>query len=67
MPAGLVALGDDDVDARLHVAQGLLGATDEGGHLHVLGVGPLDGFGGRRSEGAGQELDGMGQCDVDER
>lgn len=47
MPARLVALRDDDVDARLGVLARVPGAAREGGDEHTLGVGAFDDVGGR--------------------
>ena len=40
--AGLVALRDDQVDAGLHVALGVLGCAGQRADPPALGLGPLD-------------------------
>lgn len=63
--ARLVALGDDDVDARLRVAAGVLGAAREGGDEDPVFVGAGDDVGGRGTEGVRQEFDGVVEGDVE--
>ena len=45
VPAGLVALGDDDVDAFVEVAAGVFGFACEGGDVDVVFVGASDDVG----------------------
>ncbi len=65
MAAGLVALGDDDVDAGFGVAAGVLGAAGEGGDEDAVVVGARDDVGGRGTEGVRQEFDGVVEGDVE--
>lgn len=65
MAAGLVALGDDDVDAGFGVAAGVFGAAGEGGDEDVVVVGACDDIGGRGTEGVRQEFDGVVEGDVE--
>ena len=51
MAAGVVALGDDDVDVGFDLAPGLTGEADKAPDLHALGVGSLDDEGGAAEAG----------------
>ena len=65
--AGLVALGDDDVDALLHVADRLLDPSDQGRDLHALLVSLVDGGFRRRTERRREQRDRMCERDLDLR
>ncbi len=65
MAAGLVPLGDDDVDARVRVPAGVLGAAREGRDEDAVVVGAFDDVGGRRAEGVRQEPDRVVEGDVE--
>ena len=67
MAAGLVALGDDDVDAHLDLLARLRRTAHQRGDLDAVVVGELDHVGRRRTEGVGEQGDGMAEGDVDVR
>jgi hypothetical protein len=62
----LGALGDDHVDARVAMADGVLGPAGEGGDEHPGGVRPLDERRRGSAERAGDEPDRMGEGDIEE-
>lgn len=64
-PCGLVALGDDDVDAGFGVTTGVFGAAREGGDEDAVVVGAADDVGGRGTERVRQEFDGVVEGDVE--
>ena len=65
--AGLVALGDDDVDAVLDVRQRVLGGAGQRGHLDAVLVRLLDDVDRRRAERVGDQHRAVLQRDVDVR
>ena len=68
MPAGLRALGDDEVDAGGLLALGVDDRADEAGDEDAALVGLGDEVVGGRAEGVGDELDlGVGPDDVEQR
>ena len=67
VPAGLVALGDHEVDAGGDVAHGVRRLAGERGDLDALGVGPLDHVGRRRAERVDDQLDRVGEGHVHQR
>ena len=67
--AALAALGDDDVDARVLVLQGLVRRAAQRGDLQASVVDVLDDVRRRRAEGVGDEADlrvGQGHLDLRE-
>ena len=65
MAAGLATLGDDDVDALVHVALGLLHAAAQRRDLHAVLVGEVDDVLGRRAQRVRQQLDRVLERDLD--
>ena len=63
--AGLVALGDDHVDAVVHVALRVLGLAGERGDLHAVLVRLVDHVLGRRAERVRDQRDRMRERDLD--
>src|SRR5439155_10343996 len=62
--ARLVARCDDDVDAGLDLATGMLRRADERGDEHALRMDLVDDVARRRAERVDQQLDRVGERDV---